>query len=233
MIETELESHRQAAALAKFAGNGIYGLEWGDPRKPGGRHAEVVRRFIQPFAHGNILEIGAGGGRWSRELLPFADGKLILVDANKESEKLIRRTFEADGIPQESLDRVKFLISPDGELSTLAAGSIDYAFSFDTFVHFHPRLFHAYLREVANVLKSGGKFAIHFALLPPDGESPYDPICFQYRTWPEFVAAIDTAGLSVAGLSVAGDSTASTAMPCWLDFGSPGFGSRCILLERL
>lgn len=162
------ESSRQIAELESFAGPGTYGLEWGDPETDPELRA-VVSDWIAPQVPGSVaLEIGSGGGRWSRYFQ--AASLAYLVDATPKSEELIRGLCDCS--------RFRFLLSPDGSLPAIPSASVDYAFSFDTFVHFGRELFDAYLAEVARVLKPGGVFHLHHAA-EIGGERNAE--CFQYR----------------------------------------------------
>ncbi len=162
----EHEVSRQQAELHQYVTSGqhqqgIYGLQWGDPR----RHPhlqEVVERAIDPYlASGDltVLEIGAGGGRWSRELVGRS-ARLILVDGEPMFEQAIRRHSDCRN--------VEFVVSPDGALPTIADASVDFAFSFDTFVHFHNDLFARYVASIGRILKPGGYLTLHFAREYPE-----------------------------------------------------------------
>src|SRR5262245_28544152 len=138
---TSTEAQRQQSALRAFVASGryrdaLFGLEWGDPRQAP-HLAEVLNRFLKPFATADavVVEIGAGGGRWSRELIGRA-GRVILVDGVPEFETAVRQSCACSG--------VEFLVSADGRLPSLSDRSVDFVFSFDTFVHFAPPLFDAY-----------------------------------------------------------------------------------------
>src|SRR5437667_436346 len=121
------EVARQQAALKRFVASeqyrqSVYGMEWGDPRRSS-QLAEVVQRFLLPYAHaaGTVLEIGAGGGRWSRELIGRV-AKLFLVDGVAEFEIAIRHICDCAG--------VSFLVSEDGRLPSIPDATVDFVFSF-------------------------------------------------------------------------------------------------------
>lgn len=167
---------RQQAALKQFVASAkfrqeTYGIVWGDPRQSP-HLQEVVQKFLLPFAVPDsvAVEIGAGGGRWSRELIGRA-GKLILVDGVAEFEIAIRHQLDCTG--------VVFLVSPDGRLPAIADASVDFVFSFDTFVHFDAGLFDAYVDSIGRILKPGGHFVLHYARYFQACQ--FNPECFQYR----------------------------------------------------
>jgi len=167
---------RQQFGLKHFVDSGqyrqfIYGLQWGDPRQDV-HLVEVVNRFMLPFfsSQSTVVEIGAGGGRWSRELIGRA-GRLILVDGIPEFETAIRHHFHCA--------RTEFLVSTNGLLSPITDATIDFVFSFDTFVHFHRDLFDRYVASISRILKPGGNFCLHHARHYENSE--FNPQCFQYR----------------------------------------------------
>ena len=157
----EDEFARQQAELHQFVESGqhqqqIYGLQWGDPRRDP-HLQQVVEQAIDPYVtsrDGIVVEIGAGGGRWSRELISRS-AQLILVDGEPMFEQAIRRHSDCRN--------VEFVVSPDGALPTIADASVDFVFSFDTFVHFHNDLFARYVASIGRILKQGGYLTLHFA----------------------------------------------------------------------
>lgn len=162
----ENEASMQQAALRQFVVSGqhqpqIYGLQWGDPRRD--RHLqEVVEHALIPYvpsSGGTIVETGAGGGRWSRELIGRA-ARLILVDGEPLFEQAIRRHTDCRS--------VEFVVSLDGTFPTIADASVDFVFSFDTFVHFHNELFDRYLTSIGRILTPGGFLTLHYAHYYPD-----------------------------------------------------------------
>src|SRR5690349_14845769 len=79
-------------ALRRELSTPLYGLEWGDP--------EIVEplnfirnRYVLPYvnAQHRAVEIGPGGGRWTRYLLGFAT--LFAVDYHQELLDELKRNF--------------------------------------------------------------------------------------------------------------------------------------------
>lgn len=127
------EWERQAKGVELFVSSRqnesqIYGLHWGDPDKH-----ENLRRVLNDFLLANlhsdmyVIEIGSGGGRWSR-YFPGRVARAWLVDATPASEVAIRSHCNWPGF--------SFVLSTDGALPKIPTSSLDFAFSFDTFVHF-------------------------------------------------------------------------------------------------
>lgn len=194
------ESERQASYLEQHAGPHIYGLEWGDPQADPPLPT-ILKEWLVPRIGPNTVavEIGSGGGRWTRFL--HAAQLLYSVDATPKSEELIREVFRDlnDELLEDSMERmvnrleageagdlagimraaadelqqrqdwrtcrnVRFLLADSsGLLPTIPDASVDYIFSFDTFVHFEPDLFNAYVKEAGRILKSGGVLHLHYA----------------------------------------------------------------------
>jgi len=129
------------------------GEEWGPPE---GRLA-LIEEHLKPRLpqHAVVAEIGPGAGRWSAELLPFAE-RLVLVDVTAEAVEICRERFrEAPNVE---------VIQTDGaSLPGVASASIDVVWSMEAFVHMAPVDLAAYLREIGRVLKPGGFALIHHA----------------------------------------------------------------------
>jgi Methyltransferase domain len=97
---------------------GIYGLQWGDPGVNG--PLKFIRdQYILPYINFDhtAIEIGPGGGRWTRYLLSFRS--LYVVDYHQELLDELIKTFKAPnliliknsgtnfpGIPENSVDFV-------------------------------------------------------------------------------------------------------------------------------
>ena len=102
-----------------------------------------------------ILEIAPGHGRWSRELVPRAR-RLVLVDLNPSCIEFCRQRFA--GQPS-----VEYYVNDGRSLPFLAPSTIDFAWSYDSFVHMEAPTVASYLRELARVLRPGGRAVIHHA----------------------------------------------------------------------
>jgi len=173
------KAREKSADLEQFVSSGQYLTEmfgdgWGGSLDdPLNAELRWIRdKWLLPAAQAAeyIIEIGAGGGRWSR-YWPN-DKHVILVDGTEASyTAIVQYTKRTDW---------RFLVSVDGHLPELAPNSFDYCFSFDTFVHFEAGLFDAYLAEFGRVLRFGGLLHLHYARLWPENREP-DPEDFKYR----------------------------------------------------
>lgn len=134
-----------------------------------------------------ILEVGSGGGRWSRYFIG-ACRKAVLVDGTWASEAAIRVRFDWPGFV--------YRVSKLGDLD-VSSETVDYAFSFDTFVHFHEALFWRYIESLGRVLKPDGVLHVHYARRFSESEANGE--CFQYHPEAKIREAFDHAGLRLTG----------------------------------
>lgn len=147
-----------------------YGIQWGDPEVRGWRYVlqrllhpsygpgplyKVVDRYVRPYVEpsSTVVEIGPGGGRWTRYLLRA--NRIICVDINPEFFEALKTTF-----PTASLE----FYQPRGcELDGIAEDSVDFVFTFGTFVHIEPKDIAEYLVDIRRVLKPGGVAVVQYA----------------------------------------------------------------------
>jgi SAM-dependent methyltransferase len=135
-------------------GNNIYGMAWGDP------DTEAPLRFVRshwvlPYVASDqkAVEIGPGGGRWTRYLLGF--GQLFAVDYYPELLEQLKKNFDKPN--------VVFVQNSGTDFPGVPVHGIDFVFSFGTFVHLEPPLIEAYLNNIREILKPGGNVVIHYS----------------------------------------------------------------------
>lgn len=132
----------------------IYGLEWGDPDlvPPLGF---VRDRYVLPYINADqcAVEIGPGGGRWTRYLLGFR--KLYVIDYYSELLKEVKRRFRRP--------HVTFIKNNGTDFPGIDDHSVDYLFSFGTFVHLDTYLIEAYLNNMRPILKPGVNVVIQYS----------------------------------------------------------------------
>lgn len=133
------------------------GEEWDDTAEPEVWRASVIEHVLLPNLGDArmVLEIGPGGGRWSEVLQSRAD-HLVLVDVTERALELCRERF-ADAT------NIDYVLTDGATLPGVADDSLDFAWSFDAFVHIAPLDIASYLSEIARVLKPGGRAVIHHA----------------------------------------------------------------------
>jgi SAM-dependent methyltransferase len=159
-----------SAAFRRRESGLSYGTQWGDPtasaltlwinrvqgRSPGDLR-KVAARYVSPYVteKSTVLEIGPGGGRWTQFLLK-AD-KLILVELNPEFFELLRET-----LPEEA-SKFVFYQTSGYELDGVESETVDFVFSFGTFVHIDAEGIAEYLRHLHRTMKPGAVGVIQYA----------------------------------------------------------------------
>ncbi|HSV27677.1 MAG TPA: class I SAM-dependent methyltransferase, partial [Sedimentisphaerales bacterium] len=136
------------------SGGNIYGLEWGDPEvfEP----LRYVRdRYVLPYVKPGetAVEIGPGGGRWTRYLL--ACGKLYVIDYHSELLGECKRRF--------GKRHVEFITNNGNDFPGVPDNSVDFLFSFDVFVHLDAEIIEEYLKNMKRVLKPASNAVIHYS----------------------------------------------------------------------
>lgn len=117
---------------------------------------QFIQKYVKPYVTADkvVLEIGPGGGRWTRYLL---DAKqIILVDIVPQFFDYIKKRF-----PQQA-HKLRFYESSGTELRGIETASVDYMLTFDAFVHIEPPGIREYLQELQRVLKPGAVAVIHY-----------------------------------------------------------------------
>lgn len=116
---------------------------------------QLRRTFIVPFVRPQTtaLEIGPGHGRWS-ELLHPKVAELHLVDLSPLCIEFCRKRLALH-------PNVRYHVNDGKSLSMIQASSIDFVWSFDTFVHIEEPEVRAYARELERVMKPQSIGVIH------------------------------------------------------------------------
>jgi ubiquinone/menaquinone biosynthesis C-methylase UbiE len=141
-------------ANGQIARDGIYGLEWGDPQAlPALRW--VRDHYLLPYVNPDhtAIEIGPGGGRWTRYLLGF--GRLYGIDYHQELLDELARNFSAP--------HLHLLVNNGTDFPGIPDQSIDFLFSFGVFVHLDVDIIEAYLHSMQRVLKPTGCAMIQYS----------------------------------------------------------------------
>jgi hypothetical protein len=131
------------------------GEEWSEPWGSSAAqwNGTILPRIRDCLPTGTILEIAPGFGRWTDFLKDYCD-ELWAVDKSTECIEACRRRFA-------SIPHVRPYLNDGRSLSMIPNGSVDFVFSFDSFVHTNRDIVEAYLRELRTKLKIGGKGFIH------------------------------------------------------------------------
>ena len=134
------------------------GYDWrrgGEEWTPSAEWKRSLTALIRERAprQGAILEIGPGAGRWTEALQKLA-GALTVVDVSRTSIEACRARLAGS-------DNVRYLVNDGRTLPDIPDDSIDFIWSFDTFVHVSPEDTAAYAGEFRRVLRRGGRGIVH------------------------------------------------------------------------
>lgn len=159
-----------------------YGYRWlGGGPKSRNEVQRVVKCYVLPFLRTrenfggksmkglpaqdelSIVEIAPGGGRFSAELVRFADS-LTLVDVNTSCIEICKERFKY-------YDYVDYYTNDGSSLSMLKDNSADLIISWDSFVHVDKEVIRKYVSQFPAKLKDHGIAWIHHSAL---GETPKD-----------------------------------------------------------
>ncbi len=143
-----------AAIKRELASPNVYGLQWGDPDIV--RPLRFIRdRYVLAYVRpeDTALEIGPGGGRWPRYLLDFK--KLYVVDYHVELLAELKKNFCKPGM--------EFIKNNGTDFPGIPERSIDYLFSFGTFVHLDAPIIEIYLANMKKILKPGANAVIQYS----------------------------------------------------------------------
>jgi len=131
----------------------LYGLQWGDPDfVPPLKF--VLERYVLPYVNPEhtAIEIGPGGGRWTRYLLQFK--KLYVLDCHQELLDELRKNFDKPNM---------IFVKNNGTDFPNVERNVDFVFSFGAFVHMGLPLIEEYLRNLKSVVKPGANIVIQYS----------------------------------------------------------------------
>ena len=132
-----------------------YGDQWGLPEnKP--HLKRLVDEYIEPYLNSEhvALEIGSGGGRWTKYLVPFK--KVYCIDLNPEM-----LTYMADRF--QGADNLEYVLTSGVDMPGIPENSVDFAFTYGVFVHLDLNIIEGYLKSLTSVLKNGALFVVQFS----------------------------------------------------------------------
>jgi len=115
----------------------------------------IIRELILPHMGSGsvVLEIAPGHGRWSGHIARQAK-RAILVDVSGRCIRHCRRRLRP-------FHNVAYIVNDGRSLEGVQSSSVDFVFSYDSFVHMEADVVSSYLCEMRRVLKKGGKALIH------------------------------------------------------------------------
>lgn len=172
--DLHLDKLRKARERGLIDAHGIYGMQWGHPDERPDLVA-IRDRFVWPLVHPDkvAVEIGPGGGRWTRYFLPCRI--LYVVDHYQELLDELAKNFRAPNM--------MFVRNSGTDFPGIAPQSVDLVFSYGTFVHFELDMTRSYLEEIRTILRPGGDAVIQYAdkTKPVGAATPSFPDCDPQR----------------------------------------------------
>ena len=142
------------AVWREFTAPDIYGFEWGDPDKVDPlKH--VRDRWVLPYVQPThvCVEIGPGGGRWTRYLLGFSE--LYAIDYHEELLRELKKTLNKPNMIFVKNNGTDFPSVPDK--------AVDFLFSYGVFVHLDAPIIREYLHNMRRVLRPTANAVIHYS----------------------------------------------------------------------
>jgi ubiquinone/menaquinone biosynthesis C-methylase UbiE len=112
---------------------------------------EMILKYI--IKDSIVVEIGPGSGRWTEILQPMCL-RLLLLDISDKCLSICKERFNTS-------ENVEYYCIEGVTLNFIAENSIDYIWSYDTFVHINPSDTENYIKEFKRILKPGGYAVIH------------------------------------------------------------------------
>ena len=152
--QRSLTSRIKKALRVLLTKNDIYGLEWGDPDVV--PPLSYIRdHFLRPYLLPNstIIEIGPGGGRWTRYTLNVSH--IYAVDYHQELLNELKSNFDANNIT--------YIKNNGDDFPNIPDGSIDFLFSFGTFVHLDTDIIDRYLRNMKPLLMNHSNVVLQYS----------------------------------------------------------------------
>lgn len=118
--------------------------------------AALISELIEPHLSrsASVVEVAPGHGRFTAALVGKV-AHLTLVDLSQSCLDVCRDRFGQKGID--------YVLTDGSTLPGVPDTSVDFVWSFDSFVHMEADVVGGYLSEFARVLKPGGEFVIHHA----------------------------------------------------------------------
>ncbi len=185
-----------------------YGEDFGQTSWVTSEESHEIPRQLQLTPSSSVLEIGSGSGRYALHVAETARCKVVGLDLNEEGIRNAAALADQQGMGAQ----VRFQKCDASRPLPFADEAFDAVFSNDVFCHIPGRL--ALLRELARVLKPGGRLLFSDALVMggtiSNQEIETRSLVGFYLFAPpgENEKLIEAAGLKLAS---AGDTTAAAA----------------------
>ena len=111
--------------------------------------------FLRPFiaSETTVVEIGPGGGRWTRYMLGAK--RIYAVDFYSELLNELKNNIKSSNIT--------FIKNNGDDFPEVPDNSVDLVFSFGTFVHLDCEIIDRYLQNLHRIVKPGANIVLHYS----------------------------------------------------------------------
>lgn len=156
-------------------GTETLGHEWG-----GAEFASLVIDSVPPelLDGRDVVELGCGGGRFSRQLAPRVKS-LVCADISPKMLELTRAEVRSAAPGAE----VSFQLLDGADFAGLPARGTDFVFSYDVQLHLQPQNIFSYMLDARRILRPGGHFMLHQIDLARSGGMSAFLIQYESGTW--------------------------------------------------
>lgn len=119
--------------------------------------SSLIETFLKPRLGQkvNVVEIAPGHGRWTDHIVSNCKS-LTVFDLSPNCVEFCQERFK-------DYKHLSCVVTDGSSLPGLADNSVDFIWSFDSFVHMPADVILSYLQEAARVLQPGGAITIHHA----------------------------------------------------------------------
>ena len=192
------------------------------------RNQAGIERYLKNnLTGGNLLEIGCGGGQWTKVINNFRlFSKIYCTDVLSEEHNKFWNY-----VGKNSKKYIEYYKVTDFELSFLEDNSIDYVFSYDVFCHISYSGLEAYLESLYKKCKNGAQLLIMYAdpekYLNSEPENKYHVI--KYLPKRKFLYRFSNKILIKDALNDSdGEPSSPDFEPRWFWIGKKNFINLCI-----
>ena len=150
----DIQTFNEGESKKVFPNEKYYGDRWGEVEKEP-IFKSIKEKFILPFVNNkSVLEIGPGGGRWTKYLLNCES--LYCVDLNPHSLEYVKNRFR-------SQTNITYILNKGNDFPNIPKKSIDFIFSYGTFVHFDIDVTVDYICNMMDILSDNSNIVIQYS----------------------------------------------------------------------
>ena len=151
------------------------GEEWGGPA-----FADFIVELVSPYLRPDVdvLELGCGGGKFSRRLAPRCRS-LICTDISADMVEHTKEEIRQAGFD----DKVSYRILNGVNFAGVKDASADFIFSYDVQLHLQPQNVFSYMLDARRVLRQDGVLMLHQINLDSEGGMGHFLGQYSVDTW--------------------------------------------------